>query len=147
MGDRGVEKGWLVAAGSMNLAAALLHLACIFGGPTWYRFMGAGEGMARLAEIGSPKPALITLGIAAVLTAWAAFAFSGAGILPRLPLLKPVLLAICGIYALRAVALPLMLRHMPDRRAVFLYWSSAVVLVFAIVHGVGISLNWNRLGS
>ncbi len=142
-----MDKAWLVAAGSMNLAAALLHVACIFGGPAWYRFMGAGEGMARLAEIGSPKPALITLGIASVLSAWAAYAFSGAGILPRLPLLKPALLAICGIYAIRAAALPLMLRHLSDRSSTFLYWSSAVVLVFAIVHGVGIWLNWPRLAS
>ncbi len=103
--------------------------------------------MARLAEIGSPKPALITLGIASVLSAWAAYAFSGAGILPRLPLLKPALLAICGIYAIRAAALPLMLRHLSDRSSTFLYWSSAVVLVFAIVHGVGIWLNWPRLAS
>jgi hypothetical protein len=129
----------------LNLAAALLHLACIFGGPAWYRFMGAGEGMARLAEMGSPKPALITLGIAAVLSAWAAYAFSGAGILPRLPLLRPALIAICGIYAVRAAALPLMLTHMPDRSSAFLYWSSLVVLLFALVHGIGIWLSWNRL--
>jgi hypothetical protein len=109
--------------------------------------MGAGEGMARLAEIGSPKPALMTLGIAAMLSVWAAYAFSGAGILPRLPLLKPALIAICGIYAVRAASLPLMLTHLSDRTSTFLYWSSAVVLVFAIVHGVGIWLNWHHLVS
>ncbi len=142
-----MEKEWLLAAGSMNIAAALLHLACIFGGPEWYRFMGAGERMVRLAEIGSPQPALITLGIASALSAAAAYAFSGAGILPRLPLLIPALLTICGIFALRAAALPLMLTHMSDRSPTFLYWSSVVVLVFAIVHGVGIWLNWHRMAS
>ena len=29
------------------LIAALLHVACIVGGPAWYRFFGAGERMAR----------------------------------------------------------------------------------------------------
>lgn len=136
-----------MAAGSMSLAAAILHLACIFGGPAWYRFMGAGEGMARLAEMGSPRPALITFAIASVLTAWGAYAFSGAGILPRLPLLRPVLVAICAIYALRAASLPLMLTHMTDRSSTFLYWSSLIVLIFAIVHAVAIGLNWHRMAS
>ncbi len=141
-----MNKGWLVAAGLMSLSAALLHLACIVGGPAWYRALGAGEGMARLAELGSPRPALITLAIAAVLSAWAAYAFSGAGILPRLPLLRPALLGICAIYLIRAAALPVMLTHMPDRSATFLYVSSAVVLVFGIVHGAALWLNWQRLG-
>jgi len=140
-----MERGWLIAAGALNAGAALLHLACIVGGPAWYRFLGAGERMARLAERGSLRPALITIGIATVLGFWSAYAFSGAGVLPRLPLLRPALIAICAIYALRAAALPLMLTRMPDRSPAFLVWSSAIVLGFAVVHGVGIWLNWSRL--
>jgi len=137
---------WLIAAGALNGGAALLHLACIIGGPAWYRFLGAGERMARLAERGSLRPALITLGVATVLGFWSAYAFSGAGILPHLPFLRPALIAICTIYALRAAALPLMLGRMPDRSPGFLVWSSVIVLGFAVVHGVGIWLNWARLG-
>jgi hypothetical protein len=85
---------WLLAAGIMDVGAALLHLACIFGGPSWYRFFGAGEHIVRLAERGSARPALITVVIAAVLCGLAAYAFSGAGLLPRLPLLRPALIAI-----------------------------------------------------
>ena len=142
-----MERGWLIAAGVLNGGAALLHLACIIGGPAWYRFLGAGERMARLAERGSLRPALITIGIATILGFWSAYAFSGAGVLPRLPLLRPALIAICAIYALRAAALPLMLGHMPDRSPGFLVWSSVIVLGFAIVHGIGIGLNWSRLAS
>ena len=58
---------WLIAAGMLNAAAAILHLAVILGGPDWYRFFGAGEGMARMAEQGMVRPVLITLGIAAIL--------------------------------------------------------------------------------
>lgn len=138
---------WLIAAGILNFAAALLHLACIVGGPAWYRFMDAGERMARLAEAGSFRPALITIGIATILVVWSAYAFSGAGLLPRLPLLKFALLTICGVYALRAAALPLMLTHMSDRGTTFLYTSSAIVLVFALVHGIGIWLIWESLSN
>ena len=139
------RSSWLIAAGALNAGAALLHLACIIGGPAWYRFLGAGERMARMAERGSLRPALITIGIATILGLWSAYAFSGAGVLPHLPLLRPALIAICTIYVLRATALPLMLARMPDRSPAFLVWSSAIVLGFAIVHGVGIWLNWARL--
>lgn len=70
---------WLLVGGWLSVAAALLHIACIFGGPDWYRFFGAGEAMARAAARGDRRPALITLGIAAALLVWAAYAFSGAG--------------------------------------------------------------------
>src|SRR3546814_9831228 len=61
----------------LSVAAALLHIACIFGGPDWYRFFGAGEGMARAAARGDLRPTLITLAIGAILLVWAAYAFSG----------------------------------------------------------------------
>ena len=43
---------WLLIGGGLSVVAALLHIACIFGGPDWYRFLGAGEGMARAAARG-----------------------------------------------------------------------------------------------
>ena len=70
---------WLVLGGSLSALAAILHIAVIAGGPAWYRFFGAGEGMATAAERGSPTPALVTLAIAAILMVWALYAFSGAG--------------------------------------------------------------------
>ncbi|HMP46063.1 MAG TPA: hypothetical protein PKD99_13260, partial [Sphingopyxis sp.] len=79
---------WLIAGGWLSVVAALAHVACIFGGPGWYRFFGAGESMARAAARGDWAPTLITLFIASVLLIWAAYAFSGAGWLPRLPLLR-----------------------------------------------------------
>lgn len=74
---------WLIAAGALSTLAAVLHLCVIVGGPSWYRFFGAGEGMARAAERGSATPALITLVIALVLTIWALYAFSGSGLVCR----------------------------------------------------------------
>lgn len=137
---------WLIAAGGLDTVAALLHLGCIFGGPSWYRFFGAGEQMVRLAERGSWRPAIVTLWIVGVLGGWAAYAFSGGGVLPRLPLLRPALVLITAIYFLRAAAFPLMLAHMPDRGPTFLGWSSAIVLGFAIVHVVGLWSGWAALG-
>src|SRR5882724_13062711 len=64
----------LVAGGIFSSAAAVLHLAVIAGGPSWYRFFGAGERMAQMAARGSPRAALITVFIATVLAIWAAYA-------------------------------------------------------------------------
>jgi hypothetical protein len=136
---------WLMAAGGLNAVASLAHLGCIVGGASWYRAFGAGEGMARLAARGSPKPTLITLCIAAMLALWAAWAFSGAGLLPRLPLLKPVLLAITAVYLLRAAALPVMISTLPDRGRRFLVVSSAIVLAMGLIHAFGLWSGWRTL--
>lgn len=130
---------WLIAAGLMDGAAALLHLGCIIGGPAWYRFFGAGDAMVAMAERGMMRPTLITLAIAAILAIWAVFAFSGAGLLPRLPLLRPALIAIAAIFLARAAALPFLFRVMPDRSPTFLWTSSAIVLAIGIVHAIGLA--------
>jgi hypothetical protein len=56
----------LILAGVGSLAASILHLACIAGGPDWYRFFGAGERMARMAARGHWYPTVVTLGTAFV---------------------------------------------------------------------------------
>ena len=85
------QNPFLIVGGVLSAAASLLHLAVIAGGPSWYRFFGAGEEMARMAEQGSLTPALVTIGIATVLAIWAAYAFAGAGLIPRLPLMRTAL--------------------------------------------------------
>jgi hypothetical protein len=138
---------WLLAGGVLSAVAAALHVGCIFGGPSWYRFFGAGEGMARLAARGSLRAVLITLFIAAVLALWAAYGFSGAGLIPRLPLLRTALMLISALYLLRAAALPWFLKYARDRGLPFIYWSSAIVLVYGIVFAVGTWTAWPRLAS
>ena len=136
---------WLFAGGALSGVAAVLHLACILGGPSWYRFLGAGEGMARAVERGELRPALVTLGIAAVLAAWSAYAFSGAGLLPRLPLLRIALVAITAVYLLRGLIVLPMLALKPAMISPFWLWSSAIVLAYGIVHAIGTWRAWPGL--
>ncbi len=137
-----IANGWLAVGGGLSAAAAVAHLAIIAGGPRWYDFFGAGPRMVRLAEQGSPKAALITLGIAAVLAIWAAFAFSGAGLIPRLPLLKLALLAITAVYGLRAIGYIPALLASGAPVGTFAWVSSAIVLVYAVVHVIGTLELW-----
>jgi len=134
-----------MAGGLLSGAAAVLHLAVIAGGPAWYRFFGAGEGMAKLAERGSLFPAEVTLAIAVLLAIWALYAFSGAGVLPRLPLVRTALVLITSAYLLRGLALFPTLWLRPQIVDAFTFWSSWVVLGFGVTHGIGIWTAWPRL--
>jgi hypothetical protein len=135
-----------VAGGCLSLGAAALHLGCIVGGPDWYRFFGAGEGLARGAELGHWRPAMFAIGIAALLALSAAYAFSGAGLIPRLPLLRIGLVVISAVYLLRGLVLlkPSALGR-PDLTTTFLVWSSLIVLVYGLVYAIGTWRAWNTL--
>lgn len=101
---------WLLYGGVLTGVASLLHVAIIAGGPEWYRFFGAGEAMARGAARGSPYPAVVTAGIAAILFVWMLYALSGAGVIRRLPFLRPVLVLVAAVYLGRgALGIPAVL--------------------------------------
>jgi hypothetical protein len=124
----------LLWGGSLSLLAAFLHIAIIVGGPPWYRFFGAGEDLARLAEQGSPLPDVITALIALVLMLWSLYAFAGAGLVRRPPWLRSILVMITTVYLLRGAAvLPLAL-FMPHTVDSFLILSSLICLAIGIIH-------------
>ena len=135
----------LTVGAALSAAAAVAHLACIFLGAPAYRFMGAGEKMARAVEAGKLRPTVVTLAIAALLFAWAAYALSGAGVIGRLPFVKLALPAICAVYLLRAVAFPLLKPAFPENSKVFWLVSSSVCLVIGLVHLYGVVWLWSAL--
>lgn len=137
---------FLVAGAALSALAALLHLGCIYFGPSWYRFFGAGERMAQLSANGHPAPALITGGIAAVLALWSLYALSGAGLVPRLPLLRVALCVITGIYLLRGAAGFVLAAMAPGERSVaFWCWSSLICLGIGLLHLIGTRQVWTQL--
>lgn len=140
------RNGWLLAGGTASMVASLIHLGCIVGGPTWYRFFGAGENMARAAARGEWRPALFALGIAALLAMWAAYAFAGTGLIGRLPLMRVALVGISAVYLLRGLVIvkPSMLGR-TDLSLEFLLWSSAIVLAMGLIHAIGTWQAWNEL--
>lgn len=128
---------WLIAGGWLSLAASLLHIACIIGGPDWYRFFGAGEDIARAAERGAWMPIIITLFIAAVLATWAVYAFGAAGLVGRLPLTRAALTAISLVLILRALAGLVGHVWRPDLSDSFMLWSSLIVLALGLCFAIG----------
>jgi hypothetical protein len=102
--SRGRGSTLIALAGAASGLVAALHAVIIAVGAPGYRYFGAGEEMATQAERGSPVPAIVTAALTAVFALWAAYGFSGAGLLRRLPLLRSGLVAIGAVYALRGLA-------------------------------------------
>ena len=136
----------LVLGAGLSLLAALMHVGVIIGGPSWYHLFGAGERFVRAARAGRRFPAVVTAGIALVLTAWAAYALSGAGVIDPLPLLRPALCAITLVYLLRGLLGPFVLAG-TGRSTRFIMISSAICLVYGLVHLFGLVQVWSSLAS
>lgn len=136
---------WLIIAAVLSAIAALLHVAIVMGGASWYRFFGAGEQMASAAAAGRLYPAVVTFGIAFVLALWAAYALSGAGVPPALPLLKPALVAITFVYLARGLAIIPLVLVARDKATPFLVWSSIICIGYGVVHLVGVFQAWAQL--
>ncbi|WP_197687240.1 hypothetical protein [Aquiflexum balticum] len=101
--------------------------------------------MAQQAEAGMVQPVIITLSIAVILGIWSLYAFSGAGLVGRLPLLKPVLILIMSVFLLRGLfGIPIVmlvdqpyLNELRDKM-IFMVVSSLICLGFGILYAKGI---------
>jgi hypothetical protein len=140
---------YLIIAGTLSFLAALIHLGCIYFGASWYRFFGAGEQMAKLAEQGSLQPTIVTSGIVLVLTIWSIYAFSAAGLIMKLPLIKLALIIITAIYLLRGIGGMVLAANTEaapfGNSNEFWFWSSAICLTLGLVHLIGLKQQWVNL--
>lgn len=136
---------FLIAAALSSAIAALAHVGCIIFGGDWYRFFGAGEQMARMAEAGHWYPTVLTSGIVVVLTIWSLYGLSGAGVIKRLPFLRLVLCLIAGIFLMRSMFFIAILPMFPGNSLTFWLVSSSICLVIGILYAVGTYQRWPEL--
>lgn len=103
-----IARGWLLASGLLCTAGALLHLLIPFGGPAWYAFAGAPEGLVAMATAGMARPVATCVVIASMLAVFSSYAFSAMGFIRRLPAVR-VALALTGLaLSARAAWLPIL---------------------------------------
>lgn len=100
-------QGILITGGVINCLIGLLHLIIPFIGPSAYIFFGAGDVMASIAETKPIVPAVTTMLLGLVFITFGLYAFSGAGIIKRLPVLHIGLAAIGGVFMARGLLIPL----------------------------------------
>jgi putative oxidoreductase len=101
---------YIILTGIVALIGALLHIAIMLGGPDWYDFFGAPEGLVQMARAGSLRAPISCLIIAGILFVFAAYAFSAAGLIKRLPLLRIITGLIATVLVVRGLTfIPLIL--------------------------------------
>lgn len=134
----------LIIGAILSALAALLHIGCIIFGAPWYRFFGAGEEIAQLAEAGSIQPTIITSLVTIVLGIWSLYALSGAGMIRKLPLLKVGLCVITAIYLIRGIVFIPLMPFFPDESPLFVVVSSLICFCFGAVHLIGLRQIWYK---
>lgn len=142
--DSGKNK-FLIIGSIGSAIAALAHLGCIIFGGDWYRFFGAGEQMARMAEDGHWYPTVVTSIIVLILSIWSLYGLSGSKVIFRLPLLKLGLIVISLIYLIRGVAFVAIMPMFPENSLTFWLASSGICLSIGIFYSVGTFQSWAKL--
>ncbi|PKH30076.1 hypothetical protein [Shewanella sp. ALD9] len=128
-----------------SAVAAVAHLGCIIFGGDWYRFFGAGEQMARMAESGESYPTIVTSVLVLLLLTWSAYGLSGAKLIIKLPLLRTALVLISSIYVLRGVLFFMLIPIFPENSITFWVVSSTICLSIGMLYSVGTYQSWSKL--
>lgn len=141
---------FLLFGGTASFALGLLHVACLFTGEATARFFTAPRFVLRLIQQHSPLIIPVVLVIVAILGAFGLIAWSGAGRVRRLPLLRTGLVAVSGIYLLRGLAIiPLIVvapQH-PGRVPWQAFLFCVVALGLGVVHLLGTLGRWPALSA
>lgn len=146
LNDRG--RSLLTVSGAASAALAVLHLAVIVAGPPGYRYFGAPEEFATLAESGSTAPAVLTATFAAIFAVWAIYGFGGASLIRRPLLVRLGLVLIAGVYLLRGLSIvpeALLLLRAPDAFPPRFLVFSLMSLVIGLCYALGTRHAWRRL--
>lgn len=134
----------LLLGGLFSALAAVAHLACIGIGAPAYRFLGAGERVARAVDAGQPGPTLVTLAVAGMLCVWSVYAFAGARLIAPLPGMLPVLVLVSAAYLARGLGFPLIMGAFPGNSMLFWWVSSGLCLAIGALHVWGTWRLWQQ---
>jgi len=128
----------ILAGGVISGLISILHAALVVK-PDLYRYISPDpeSELAQIAVHGSGPIAAATAALVVVFAVWALYAFSSAGLIGALPLLRPGLMIIGVIYLLRALVLPTEINMVlnqgyPYRFVVFSTISLAAGLLYLI---------------
>lgn len=128
---------YLAWGGTASFALAALHVLIIAIGAPAYTYFGRPD-LADAAMMGSLFPPLVTAAITFLLSVWGVYAYSGARLIRRVPLLRTGLVTISIIYLARGLVLLADLarwvagERYPPRQALFSAGALAIGLCYAI---------------
>ena len=121
-------------AAALTLCMALLHYLCILWGADGFRFMGAGEAIAKMAENGHWYPTFISTAVGTALLIPTCYALAAARGKPRLPWHRQTMLATSIVFLLRGLAFPLLKPMFPENSDTFWWITSAICLLLGSLY-------------
>jgi hypothetical protein len=130
----GKQNYYLITGGVISGLISILHVILAFN-PGFYQYIV----IAQLPEQSFTLISIATALLALVFAIWAIYAFSGAGLIGRLPMLRKALIAIGVIYILRSLFLfteinLVLTQGYPFRFTIF----STISLVTGLLYLIGI---------
>jgi MFS superfamily sulfate permease-like transporter len=93
----------LKLGGYINILIAIAHIVGLFWADKMFEVTGVGNEMAKLAQTHFSLPYLLTIFVAILFFIFGLYGLSAYNKFRPLPLLKPVIFAIAGIYLLRGI--------------------------------------------
>jgi len=93
----------LKLGGYINILIAIGHVVSLFWAKQVFELTGIADMMATLTQIHSALPYLLTMIVVGVFFVFGLYGLSGDNKFRKLPLLKPVIFTIAGIYLLRGI--------------------------------------------
>jgi hypothetical protein len=98
-----IQEKLLIVGGTIAGLAAIWHLLMIIGGPNWYAFARAPQYIVDSAKEGTFIAPVGAVAIAILMFTCAVYAFSGAGLIAKIPLLTLALSMISLICVARGL--------------------------------------------
>jgi hypothetical protein len=124
----------LVACPTGAFLGSLLHVAALIGGPAWIAAIGAPYWVVESAERGTWIAPVGGLTITALMWLCSTYAFSGAGFLRPVPLLRTGLFSIALVCLLRGILLlPIVLLLNPESIARIGTFEIVASLIWAVI--------------
>jgi len=136
---------YLLIGAALSLIAALLHFACIIWGAPLFRLLGAGDAVVAMLKRGNTQPLIMAAIVGVVLLICSVYALSAAGLIVNLPLRRLVLLGLICVLVMRGLAFPWLKPFFVGNSDMFWWISSAICLLLAAVHAIGLSQVWSAL--
>lgn len=136
---------YLCIAAAMTFVAALLHFACLIWGAPLFRLLGAGEAVVAMLSRGHTQPLLMAAIVGSALLLCSAYALSAAGLIMALPLRRLVLLGLIIVLLARGLVFPWLKPYFVGNSDLFWWISSAICLLLAAVHAIGLRQVWSEL--
>lgn len=132
---------FLIGAG-IAIFGAIIHWVAPFVGPDWYAFLTSPKWVVDSAQSGTIRAPVGAAVIGLLMFTCGLYAFSGAGIIRRLPLTRTGLIVISSICLLRGLLLVPFLLRVPNLLSAFDIVASLVWFAAGVAFFVGTAKNW-----